>query len=179
MTELVASPKVEPAVLDFAARLIRLAHRDADRLIVFFDKIGLQRHLWARNPGAEAPEPPAGEGAMDAARQWLQDVAFALRIADWEARGITSHIAAGLPDSKTAMARAFELQGFPRFSPEERFGARVQLFDARYLARDGGVLIDAEVELGVPDEDALIDSMAEFLLSRARQRGANLGETSP
>jgi len=144
------SPK--PADLSrFPAELIDAvrgeAEASADRVAAFLYSAG-----W--RPGQPLRCTEEGLLALDAA----------LRLLDWEARGVTAHRAAGLPDAESALNDAVaSLLGREVAGSAARLGVSVLAVFAERMAWGAGKELAAQVELGEVDEDVLVDAVADLI----------------
>lgn len=149
-------PAIPPELLaDVAER----ADADADRVVLFLQALGL-----APAPGQTRALPAA----------FLLDLGAALRLLAWEAAGLDVHRQAGLPAALDAIRRAFaEAPGYLLRDPTAPapypplFRAVLRLTADR-LAWAGRRDLGADVVLGDPDEDALIEALAAFLWAHRR-----------
>lgn len=123
----------------------------AARVAAFLHAVG-----WRR--GDALPYTPRGLLALDAA----------LRLWDWEARGVTAHRAAGLPDAESALnlAIAFLAGRSEDGYLGRRLGIGILAVFAERLAWGAGQELAAQVELGEIDDEALVEALAQLLWDR-------------
>lgn len=123
------------------------AEASADRVAAFLYAAG-----W--RPGQPLRCTRAGLLALDAA----------LRLLDWEARGVSAHRAAGLPDAESALNAAVEsFLGRTDADSARRTGIAVLAVFAERMAWGAGRELAAQMELGEVDEDALVDALADLI----------------
>jgi hypothetical protein len=123
------------------------ADRDADRVISFLGHLGLRAT-------PEKPLPmPAG---------FLLHLGAALRLLEWEARGIFVHREAGLPEARQAIRDAFQSLTEPDADPTKLCVAVLRLCVERF-AWSGLPELGADVALDEAQEDALLEALADFL----------------
>lgn len=132
---------------------------DADRVVAHLTAVGL-----ADRPGQNCKLPPG----------ILLDLGAILRMRAWETAGLTVHRDAGLPSAEDAM----EILIDTLFEAARNSAA---LARTGILARDvfrvamtrfawsGPVEMNAEVALHIPNEDALIDALAQLLWANRRR----------
>ena len=97
---------------------------------------------------------------------FLLELGAALRLLEWERRGLTAHTDAGLPPSGQALREAFRHLDAPGAAPGplgDTLAYRVMVFFAERFAWAGREELDADVAMGEADEDALLDALADFL----------------
>ena len=146
---------------DAVAFATREAHLDADRTAAYLAAAGL-------GPG------PGGSVGID--RGLLLDLGAALRLRAWDAAGLTVHTEAGLPDGDRAFRGLIDaldaagrgVRGAGRFGG---LGAAVFTLLAARFAWAAPAELGADVLLDAPDEEALVEALARFLLSRRTQEG--------
>ena len=106
---------------------------------------------------------------------FLLELAAAARRRAWEFTGIRTHLEAGLPPARQALASAFgvleEPAGPEAGDPPAPLWPRVLDLFRRRFAWGGHSELDADVALGEADEDALLEALADFLWQRRRGRG--------
>ena len=140
---------------------------DADRVAQFLDALGLR---------------PNGQGAARAPLRlptfFLVGLAAALRLGEWEQRGLRAHLDAGLPSAAEATGEVFRAVEAPeplaaKEQAATQLARRVLGVLAQRLAWGGRPLLGADLELGEADEDALVDALSKFLwLNRRDGEGA-------
>jgi hypothetical protein len=139
------------SVNDFPAEMVTAvaveATRDADRVGLFLDHLGLEGT-------PEKPLPlPAG---------FLLHLGAALRLLTWEAQGFFSHRQAGLPEAQQAIRDAFRSLANPDADPTELCVAVLRLSVDRF-AWSGPSDLGADIALDETQEDALLETLADFL----------------
>jgi hypothetical protein len=138
-------------VADFPAELITAvladAARDADRVGQFLIALGLRL-----DPKTPLPLP----------ERFLLQLGAALRLLSWEAEGLFSHRAVGLPDAGEAIREAFQSLHDPDAGPSELCMAVLRLFVERF-AWHGRRDLDADVTLDDLTDDAALGALAEYL----------------
>ena len=123
------------------------AEASADRVAAFLHAAG-----W--RPGQPLRCSEEGLLALDAA----------LRLLDWETRGITAHRAAGLPDAESALDAAVEsLLGRTDGTTLRRTGVAVLAVFAERMAWGAGRELAAQVELGEADDEALVEALVNLI----------------
>jgi hypothetical protein len=149
-----------PIPLDqFPPELIQAVARDAaadaERVVLFLDALGLRS---------------AGEGAapIGLPAYFLVGLWTALRLQTWEERGVRAHREAGLPSAREALREvARSIRAPEPLVVKERaaneLACRVLAVFVERLAWDGPLLLDADLELGEANEDALVGALADFL----------------
>jgi hypothetical protein len=144
---------------------------DADRVGQFLDALGLR---------------PNGQGAARAPLRlptfFLVGLAAALRLGEWEQRGLRAHLDAGLPSAAEATGEVFRAVEAPeplaaKEQAATRLACRVLAVFVERMAWDGRPLLGADLELGEADEDALVDALADFLWAH-RHDGDGAGPTN-
>lgn len=123
------------------------AEASADRVAAFLHAAG-----W--RPGQRLRCSEEGLLALDAA----------LRLLDWETRGITAHRAAGLPDAASALNAAVEaILGRADANSSRRTGVALLAVFAERMAWGAGRELAAQVELGEADDEALVEALANLI----------------
>ena len=123
------------------------ASRDADRVILFLNSLGL---------GASPEKPMSIPGVF------LLHLGAALRLLSWEAKDFFFHFAAGLPKARQAIRDAFKSLDNPNADATELCVAILRLSVERF-AWSGPTDLGADVSLDEVQEDILLDAMADFL----------------
>jgi hypothetical protein len=104
---------------------------------------------------------------------FLLELSAVLQIGCWELRGITQHIAAGLPSYRDGIAKLADRAalGPKEFaaSAESALQVRVMAFWLRNFAWEGRPAMGADILLDCVDEETFLDLFAEFLWSNRRQ----------
>jgi hypothetical protein len=144
-----------PNLPDYPPELIRFvteeAERDADRAWYFLRLVDL-----APPPG-QIRRLPAG---------LLLNLGAAARLLEWEQAGITIHLDAGLPCARDAARRIF-LEAVPvdgeARGPEPWLSEAVFRLTIDRFAWTGRTDLQAEIRLDFPDEDVLVEALAQFL----------------
>ena len=137
--------------LDLVTAVAGDADRDADRVALFLQALGLKPS-------------PARPLALPAA--FLLELGAALRLLEWERRGLSAHTDAGLPPSGQALREALRHLDIPELAARtlgDTLTYRVMVLFAERFAWAGREELDADVALGEADEDALLDALADFL----------------
>jgi hypothetical protein len=141
------------------AAVAREAAADAHRVVVFLNALGLQG----------TPEKPLYLPA-----RFLLYLGAALRLLSWELQGLHVHREAGLPDARRGIADAFQSLVDPAMDPNELEGRVLGVYVERFAwhaHRDLG----AEVALDDLDDDAALDTVAEFVWAARHQGGPPAG----
>jgi hypothetical protein len=98
---------------------------------------------------------------------FLLGLGAALRLYQWEQSGIHLHLAAGLPPAREALhevLRAATGQAEPEAVERlKTLSSRVLSLFVERFAWNGRVELGADLTLDPPDEDALLDGLADFL----------------
>jgi hypothetical protein len=145
---------VEPFVsaTDFPPEMIAAAQlaggRDADRVAVFLNRLGLRA----------TPEKP-----MPMRAWFLLHLAAALRILEWEAQGFFFHREAGLPNAKQALRDAFITLRDPAAADPTEFCWSVQCLSLERFAWSGPTDLGADIAMDDVEEDLLLEALADFL----------------
>jgi hypothetical protein len=123
------------------------ATEDAIRVRAYLDQLGI---------GAvpEHPEPWLA--------RFLTHIAAALRLRDWERKGYSFHREAGLPDGRQAIRDAVRSLRDPDVNSRE-LGIAVMSLSLKHFAWSGRRDLGADVALDQPDEEGLLESIADFL----------------
>jgi hypothetical protein len=145
----------------FPAELIesvtRDAESDAERVFEFLDLIGLR---------------PVGEGAdripVKLPAYFLLRLAATLRLWSWEQKGLLVHQEAGLPSATDALRELGRSIALPGSLHEEKQTADqlsqgVLRVAIDRLAWSGRAYLDTDLAIGEPDEDTLVQAMADLL----------------
>jgi hypothetical protein len=146
-----------PCIPNCPSELVRAvadeAERDADRVGVFLDTLGLHA----------TPDRPVSLPVA-----FLLDLAAALRLLAWEQVGLHPQDVAGLPPARQAIRDA--LLTLNRASTQTATVAasgslayRVCQAFVDHFAWSGRDELDADVMLGEADEDAVLEALADFL----------------
>lgn len=99
---------------------------------------------------------------------FLREFAAATRLCVWEQQGLTLHQEAGLPSAGHAFQRVFreatarELDPLAP-APTSSLSLAVLKLTIESLAWAGPLYLNAEILLGMPDEDTLVEAMARLL----------------
>jgi hypothetical protein len=150
-TRVAADSRVNTLAIEVIARVMRQACDDAEMVIALLRRLGMSPS------SSEFPRMP---------NSLLLDLAAACRLAVWERAGVTIHREAGLPSAEEALRLAFEACVSRQIVGGLGFGPQIMALNITHFAWSGPVDLRAEVLLGVPDEDALVDAMAQFLFDR-------------
>jgi hypothetical protein len=99
---------------------------------------------------------------------FLLGLGAALRLRAWEQAGLHAHRDAGLPSARAALGEVFQALTAPgplaaKEEAARQLAGRVLDVFLRRLAWGGRALLDADLELGEADEDALVEALATFL----------------
>jgi hypothetical protein len=130
------------------------AEKDAAAVAQFLDQ--LETHV------------PGGSGSMRGhyPAAFLFGLGFAMRLVAWERQGLFPHIEVGLPSALDAIRQVIEqCKSQPRRRRDELvidFSRRVFEISCTHFAWEGQGLLGADILVGHPDEDALLDALAEF-----------------
>jgi hypothetical protein len=166
-----APPPLDQFPPDLLQAVERDAADDADRVGQFLDALGLR---------------PTGPGAARAPLRlptfFLLRLGAALRLREWEQRGLRAHRDAGLPPADEALREVFRAAEAPeplaaKEQAATQLAGRVLAVFAERMAWDGRPLLGADLELGEADEDALVDALAKFLWAH-RHDGEGAGPTN-
>lgn len=144
-----------------------------DSFPVYFAALGDQIALDLRDSvallrqvGFEVVDPTSSTRAVGSLPdEFLLGVMLSVRLARWESAGITVQREAGLPDSRELIAHVARLFSGPelqRYVRDLSQRAR-QLFYERFAWRGHRELGAPDIELVVPDDDALLRALADFL----------------
>lgn len=104
----------------------------------------------------------------------LLDLGGARRLRAWEAAGLDAHRAAGLPSARDALGRVIDIiiAAAADRAALARAGALGRaVFDVRMsrFAWAGPTELRADVALGTPDDEDLLEAVADLLLWAARR----------
>jgi hypothetical protein len=149
---------------ELIARFAEQAAGDGDMTVHFLKVVGLA--------------PPPGE-TLELPSDFLLELGAAMRLLAWERDGLVVH-ESGLPTARDAIRQAFRglLQCIQDpFSPAPASSLCRDVFrvTVERLAWVGPRDLHAEIVLDLPDEDALVESMARFLWDRRRAPAADGG----
>ena len=152
---------------DLLQAIEHAAADDADRVAQFLDSLGLR---------------PTGPGATRAPLRlptfFLVGLGAAMRLREWEQRGLRAHRDAGLPPADEVLREVFRAAEAPeplaaKEQAATQLACRVLAVSVERLAWGGRPLLGADLELGEADEDALVDALSKFLwLNRRDGEGA-------
>src|SRR4051794_12429450 len=151
---------------ELVARVAEQAARDADLTAHFLNGVGL-----GPLPGTTRPLPS----------DLLLELGAAMRLLAWEVDGLELH-ESGLPTARDAILQAF--QGAERrihdpSSPAPGLCRSVFRITGERLAWVGPRDLHAEILLGIPDEDDLVEAMARFLWDHRDALRAGDGSEAP
>ncbi|WP_165246493.1 hypothetical protein [Paludisphaera soli] len=139
------------------------AGRDADRVAAFLRAIGI----------APAPARPVRLPAAS-----LLALGAALRLWQWERSGLDVHLQAGLPSAERALTEALESLGAAEARSIDELSRRVVALFAERFAWRGRSELGADVVLDDPDDDVMLEALAQLLwASRRSGRGRPDGLT--
>jgi hypothetical protein len=93
---------------------------------------------------------------------FLLHLGSALQLIAWEAKGISIHRDAGLPDAQQAMRDAFITLNNPAFDPME-FVTAVEGLAVERFSWSSQEELGIDVLLDEPDEEVLLEALADFL----------------
>lgn len=134
------------------------AANSADRVALFLADLGIRG----------TPDKP-----LSLPREFLLELAAALRLLHWEVQGFPFHIEAGLPEAREAIRGAFRHASEPKTSSSDLLVGVLRLFMQRFAwagQRDLGV----DMALDELNDDAALDALAEFLWA-SRHAGSEMG----
>jgi hypothetical protein len=124
---------------------------------------------WAINGGVAPAQEECVLVKELIARFWIQfllGLGFALRLIDWERQGLFPHLQMGLPTALDAIRQVIEdCTSQPPKKRDElvmNFSRRVFEISCTRLAWQGQSLLGADILVGHPDEEALLDALAEL-----------------
>jgi len=141
-------PDVPP---ELVTAIVEDAARDADHVGLFLRTIGLEG-----SPHCPIHLPAA----------FLLDLGAALRLLEWERRGLQVHLEVGLPSAKQALRdvfQAFAAPSGPAVAPARSLTYRVMILFVERFAWNARVELDADITLDEPEEDQLLEALADFL----------------
>jgi len=134
-------------VRNIITALVDDATSDAIRVRAYLDVLGF---------GAVPENPPPWLA------RFLLHIAAALRLRSWELQGFCFHREAGLPDGRQAIRDAFRSLRNPDADPTELEIAVMRLSLQRF-AWSGQRELGADIALDEPDEEALLEALADFM----------------
>jgi hypothetical protein len=137
--------------LGLVTAVAEAAARDAARVRLFLEEVSLGASLALPIPLTSA---------------FLLELGAALRLLEWERRGLSAHLDAGLPPSGRALREAFRHLVAPPVPPDppgDTLAYRVMVLFAERFAWAGREELGADVALGEADEEALLEELADFL----------------
>ena len=117
--------------------------------------------------------PRPGEATVRVPASFLGGLAFAIRARRWEAGGFFAHRELGLPAAADLLAELMRLAGKPSWDGLDRFVRSLVpgfVAAAHRFAAQGYRLLGAEVALGEPDEDALVEAPARLCWANRERR---------
>ena len=126
--------------------LVADAERSADRVMAWLNHFGISRTV-----------------ALPA--ELLIGFDLALRFETWEQNSISEHLKAGLPSALQVMKRVLSLMEVSELQAYvDRLGLQVIIVQRESLAWQAGGALGADVAIVADDdEDAFLDTMADFL----------------
>ena len=146
---------MQPHLLEFPTELVTAvvgeASRDAERVDVFLKRLGLE------NCANRTVQLPA---------HFFLDLGAALRLLDWEERGIGVHLDVGLPPARQAVREVLlSLTAMPDSpsTPADSLAYRVMIVFIEHFAWSGCAELGADVTLGETHEEAFLELLADFL----------------
>jgi hypothetical protein len=142
---------------DLIQAVVQKAASDAGRVVKFLDALNL------RPTGKGGTRTPISLPAF-----FLVGLGAALRLLAWEYGGLNTHRDAGLPSADEALRQVFQSVASPepveaKVRAADQLAARVFTVFVERLAWNGRAYLDADLELGGVDEDALVEAVASFL----------------
>jgi len=144
-----------PHILDVPAELVTAiaedADRDADRVGLFLRRLGLEG---------------SAHGPLLLPASFLLNLGAALRLLDWELRGLRVHIEEGLPSAQEAVRAAFlavSAQSNAPISTTGMLAYRVMTLFIERFAWNARKELDAQVTLEEADEDRILEELADYL----------------
>jgi len=146
-----ALPNIPNVPGELVAAVAEDAARDADRVGQFLRTLGL----------GGSPDRPVRLPAA-----FLLELGAALRLGDWEQRGLQVHREAGLPSAQQALRDVFQASSTspgPAAAPHERLVYRIVVLFAERFAWNARVELDADIALDEADEEQLLEGLADFL----------------
>ena len=132
--------------------------RDGDGVGIFLSYLGIRG----------TPEKP-----VQLPREFLLDLAAALRLLVWEAQGFFFHIEAGLPEAQEAIGDVFRRLSEHDFVPTRISVQVLRLFVERF-AWTGQQNLGADMVLDELTDDVALDALAEYLWA-SRHAGSVTG----
>jgi hypothetical protein len=94
------------------------------------------------------------------------ELAAALRLCIWDEQGLTPHLREELPSGRQAVIDAFRWLDRSAASQEKErppyLAPRVMLLTHR-LAWQGRELLNAEVAIGFPEDEGILDELVDFV----------------
>jgi len=97
---------------------------------------------------------------------FLLDLGAALRLLEWERRGLQAHLQAGLPPARKALSdvcRTLGKQPDPAAVPPGTLASRVLAVFVERFAWNAWAELNAEVALDQADEEQVLEALADFL----------------
>jgi hypothetical protein len=148
------APSLDAYPLELIDRVVELAAEQADFAAGFLRRFGLL--------------PPAGGFSAE----FLLELGAVGRMFFWEYDGLDHHRDAGLPSAGDALLGLVTWHRRPdrdpSADPPPSLMHAVFVLSVEHLAWTGPRDLKAEVLLGFPDEDALVDAIARFLWENRR-----------
>lgn len=144
--------------IEFVAAIILDANRDARRVSLFLNALGL-----SGTPQKPLALPP----------NFLLHLGAALHLWEWECQGFFYHADDGLPDARTAIDEAIQSVTDADLKPQYdavELSKAVMLLSLRQFAWSGRADLDATIALDGLNEDACLQAIAEFLYSALRNK---------
>jgi len=129
----------------------RGAARDANGVGLFLNELGLR----------VSPDRP-----LLLAAGFLLDLGAALRLLEWERRGLQAHLQAGLPPARIALwdvCRTLGKQPDPAAVPPGALASRVLAVFVERFAWNARAELNAEVVLAEGDEEQVLEALADYL----------------
>jgi hypothetical protein len=129
------------------------ADADADHAATFLDTL----------IGRQPTDPP-----LPLPAEFLLDLAAGLRLLLWEQAGLNPQAIAGLPPARQVLRQVLlsisnPWPEFPSAEPPGTLARRVLAAFVDHFAWTARVELDAEVVLSEPDEEAVLEALADFL----------------
>ena len=152
------------SILNLPNDLVRFvaddAARDANRVAIFLDVLGLQA----------CPSKPITLPAG-----FLLDLGAALRLLLWERNGLRVHRDAGLPSAHEAIVSTFKGITNPNSCAWGELSLRVLVLSVEHFAWSARFELEADILLDTPEEEAALDAMAQFLWDHRHLRHESQG----